>query len=129
MTMKKLLLPLLVAIVGCSAEPMEDEASTSEAALEEQWSLSTPTVFAIEKPMDLTFTGPEDWSDLEVQDPLDPNHAWRPAGTVARPDVTDRPRLGSSIRDQLGHGLGSGPCRPRLNPFKREIGFMCKWTF
>lgn len=114
--------------VGCAAPSADEEESVAgdQAALEQAWSLSTPTVFAIEGPIDTSF---DDWSDLEVQDPLDPNHGWRPASTVSRPAVTETPSGGSSVVRQLQHGLGSGPCRPRLNPFKREIGFMCKWTF
>ena len=131
--MQRLLLSGFVGVVlgltaGCS-QPVDEESATSDAALEQQWSLSTPTIFEIEAPIDMTFTRPEDWSDLEVQDPLDPNHAWRPATTVVRPAITERQGVGSSIRDQLGNGFGSGTCRPRLNPFRREIGFKCKWTF
>ena len=128
--MKPLLLPALVTMIaalaaGCSQPTVDEEGVTSdEAALEQQWSLSTPTVFAIEKPIDMSF---DDWSNLEVEDPLD--HAWRPARTSVQPAVTDRPSSGSSVIRELQHGFGSGPCRPRLNPFKREIGFMCKWTF
>jgi len=113
-------------LVGCAAPSESEDASTSsQSALEESWNGATPTVFAIEKPLDLTL----DWSALEVQDPLDPDHAWRPANTVIRPTVSDRPDEGSSVVRELRHGFGSGPCRPRANPFRREIGIMCKWTF
>jgi len=121
---------LMVSLVGCAAQPDSEEADTATAgqsALEESWSSATPTVFAIEQPLDFNV----DWSEgLEVQDPLDPDHEWRAARTVTRPEVSERPaNQGSGVIRQLQHGFGSGPCRPRANPFRREIGIMCKWTF
>ena len=132
--MKKLLPGALVFVIGLAvgcAQPVDDEAAatSSSAALEERWSLATPTIFEIEGPLDLTFNRPEDWSDLEVIDPLDPHSTWKRASTVAAPTVRERSGVGSTIKDQLGNGFGSGACRPRLNPFKKEIGFKCKWTF
>lgn len=122
---------LLASIVGCAArsDAGEEESETSTAALEEAWSLSNPTVYEVERPLDLSFTMPDDWSSLEVADPLDPSGRWRPANAITAPRVIDRPSGGSGIKDKLDHGFGSGPCRLKLNPFKKEIGFRCKWTF
>ncbi|MBS2017426.1 MAG: hypothetical protein JST00_31375 [Deltaproteobacteria bacterium] len=121
---------LLATLVGCAATPADEEdATTSASALEETWRRATPTVFEIEGPIDTRFTRPEDWSRLEVADPLDPSGGWRRANTVASPRINERPAAGSTIRDQLDHGLGGGACRLRVNPFREEVGFRCKWRF
>ncbi len=117
---------LVVSLLGCAAQSDPEAAASSASALEERWSGSTPMIFAIERPFDMSF---DDWSDLEVNDPLHPEGAWRPARTVERPEVSARPSEGSSLVRELQHGFGSGPCRPRINPFERSVGFMCKWTF
>lgn len=113
---------------GCTGTASEDEeAASTDAALEERWKVAAPTIIAFEQPLDLTFR--PDWSEFEVRDPRDLNGLWKPAATIDRPTFTERPSSGSAIQDQLRNGLGSGPCRPKINPFKKEIGFKCTWRF
>ena len=127
-----LFMAVSVVSLGCSHQPVDEdeELSTESAPLEEaRLSSSTsgrPTVFAIEGPIHPDFNFDYDWSQSEVDvldDGLGSRDGWSPANKV------DQPAFASGIRDKVEGGIGSGPCRLRVQPFKREIGIRCKWTF
>ena len=116
-------------LAGCASSADDEEASTDgvSAAIEEQWRVATPTILSIERPLDLTLRD-EDFSSFEVRDPLRREYTWKPARAESA-FVFDKPSVGSKIQDQLKNGFGSGPCRPRINFGRKEIGFRCTWKF
>lgn len=117
---------LVLTLAGCASSAEDPEDGAAEAA-EAVSGTSGPTVVEIEKPLDLdlghtTFNLEEDWSRgrVEVLQSFGPDDSrWVPANKTRAPNIT------STIKD----GFGSGPCRLKVNPFKKEVGFRCRWQF
>lgn len=126
---------VMIGAAGCTQAEVDDESSSTADALtqDEQQAAAAaaqtgrPVVFELEEPAPrLNLTLPRDWSsaDVEVQEYIDGTPAWLRAGTSRRPNIVE------TLRDRVGNGIGSGPCRFKVDlPDLDEVTVRCRWRF
>ncbi len=120
---------IAVLAAGCAAPAEDEDASSTDDALNEAPSQPAPDgvapiVFELQPPSPrLNLNLDRDWSraEVDVLDRVDYTPRWIQA------EKENRPSFVSEIRDKVDNGVGSGNCRLKVGLKKAIV--RCSWRF